>query len=145
MLTVEATTSYLLLCAMLVAIGFGMSFTMPAMTTAVIESVLRARSGITAAVLNASRQVGGVLGVALLGSLVSKRSSFVPGMHVALAIAGGSFLTGCVLSFLFVQLRTPPANDAAASTAAKSGKLKECAPLLGKRRHIFCRREKITV
>lgn len=103
MILVDATTSYLLLCAMLVAIGFGTAFTMPAMTAAVIESAPKARSGIAAAVLNASRQVGGVLGVALLGSLVSRRSSFVPGMHVALGIAGAAFLVGFVLSFLFVR------------------------------------------
>jgi DHA2 family methylenomycin A resistance protein-like MFS transporter len=54
-------------------------------------------------VLSASRQVGGVLGVALLGALVSRHNSFVPGMHVALIIAGGAFLVGCVLTLLAVQ------------------------------------------
>jgi len=108
MIVVNASTSYLLLCTMLVAIGFGTSFTMPAMTTAVIGSAPKSYSGIAAAVLNTSRQVGGVLGVALLGSLVSKRSSFVSGMHLALSIAGGAFLLGCVLSFFFIQRRQPP-------------------------------------
>lgn len=53
--------------------------------------------------LNASRQVGGVLGVALLGSLVSQHRTFFPGMHTALAIAGGVFLLGGLLVFLFVR------------------------------------------
>ena len=43
------------------------------------------------------------LGVALLGAFVSRHSSFVPGMHVALVIAGGAFLGGCLLTLLAVQ------------------------------------------
>ncbi|HEX4205041.1 MAG TPA: MFS transporter [Ktedonobacteraceae bacterium] len=111
MVFVGASTSYVLLCAMLMAIGFGTSFTMPAMTTAVIDSAPKANSGIAAAVLNASRQVGSVLGVALLGAFVSQRASFVSGMHTALGIAGGAFLLACVLTFVFVQRRTPPARE----------------------------------
>lgn len=103
MALVGATTPYLVICVMLIATGFGTSFTMPAMTTAVIASAPKERSGIAAAVLNASRQVGSVLGVALLGSLVSRHSTFVPGMHVASLIAGGAFLIGCILSLRYVQ------------------------------------------
>lgn len=103
MTLVNATTGYLLLVLMLMAIGFGMAFTMPAMTTAVVSSVPKERSGIAAGVVNASRQVGGTLSVAVLGSLVSQRATFIPGMHVALALAGGAFLLGFLLTLLFVQ------------------------------------------
>jgi MFS transporter, DHA2 family, methylenomycin A resistance protein len=96
-------TAYPAIAAMLGTVGFGMSFTMPAMTAAVVEEAPHERAGIAAAVLNASRQVGGVLGVALLGAFVSRHSSFVPGMHVALVIAGGAFLVGCLLTLLAVQ------------------------------------------
>ncbi len=41
------------------------------------------RAGIASSVINASRQVGVVLGVALLGALVNRQGFFVPGMHVA--------------------------------------------------------------
>ena len=102
---VNASTSYLLMSLMLVAIGFGMAFTMPAMTTAMIASAPGERSGIAAAVLNSSRQVGGVLGVAILGSLVSKESAFVPGMHIALLLSGSAFLAGCVLSWFAIERR----------------------------------------
>ncbi|QBD75732.1 DHA2 family efflux MFS transporter permease subunit [Ktedonosporobacter rubrisoli] len=103
MMLINSNTAYLLLCPMLIAIGFGISFTMPAMTTAVVSSVPRERSGIASAVLNTSRQVGEVLGVALLGSLIDVHRAFMTGMHVALGIAGGAFLLGAVLSFCFVQ------------------------------------------
>jgi DHA2 family methylenomycin A resistance protein-like MFS transporter len=98
----NAATGYLVLLPMLVAMGFGISFTMPAMTAAVIESAPRERSGIASAVLNASRQVGSVLGVALLGSFVGNRSMFIPGMHGALLLAGAAFLVGCILSLFAV-------------------------------------------
>src|SRR5438045_2359297 len=54
----------------LLAVGVGSALTMPAMTAAVIEHTPRARAGIGSAVLNASRQVGGVVGIALLGALI---------------------------------------------------------------------------
>jgi len=53
--------------------------------------------------VNACRQVGGTLSVAVLGSLLSQRATFIPGMHVALAIAGGAFLLGFLLTLLFVH------------------------------------------
>ena len=99
----DASTPYLISCFMLMAIGFGMAFNMPAMTTTCIEAAPRERSSIASAVLNAGRQTGSALGVALLGSLVGSRSSFVPGMHLALVIAGAMFLLAGVLSFFGVR------------------------------------------
>ncbi len=107
LILVGATTAYIVLCALLIAIGFGMSFTMPAMTAAVMEAAPSERAGIASAVLNASRQVGGVLGVALLGALVSGRDAFVPGLHVAGAIAGAAFLVGCILTLRAVPRGRP--------------------------------------
>jgi DHA2 family methylenomycin A resistance protein-like MFS transporter len=104
MIFIEATTSYLVLAVMLIISGFGMSFTMPAMTAAVITSAPSNRSGIASAVLNASRQVGGTLGVALLVSMV--HHTFIPGMHLALGFAGGAFFLACALTFLFVKQST---------------------------------------
>ncbi len=105
MLFVGIRTPYVLLCSLLVAIGFGTAFTMPAMTTAVVEATPKTYTGIAAAVLNAGRQVGSVLGVAILGALIDKQQSFVEGMHLALCIAGGAFLLGFILSFVWVKMK----------------------------------------
>lgn len=105
MLLINTNTSYIIMCFMLAAIGFGMAFNMPAMTTACIEAAPRERSSIASGVLNAGRQAGSALGVALLGSLVAVGGSrsFISGMHVALIIAGAAFLIGAVLSLFGVR------------------------------------------
>jgi DHA2 family methylenomycin A resistance protein-like MFS transporter len=91
-----ADTAYLVLVAPLVLAGFGMSFTMPAVTTAVVESVPAERSGLASGAINAARQVGSVIGVALLGALVGTGSS-VPGLRLALVIGAAVFLAGALL------------------------------------------------
>jgi len=97
--------------APLLAVGLGSALTMPAMTAAVIEHTPRERAGIGSAVLNASRQVGGVVGIALLGALIGTHGArgpaavehFVSGFHRGLALAGLAFLAGSVLSFVAID------------------------------------------
>jgi MFS transporter, DHA2 family, methylenomycin A resistance protein len=97
-----AGTSYLLLVAPMSAAGFGMALTMPAATAAVIEAAPADRGGIASGVINAARQAGGVLGVALLGSLVHARTAFLPGLHAGLIIAAGAFFAGALITFFGV-------------------------------------------
>ncbi len=59
--------------------------------------------------------LAGAVSVALLGSLAASGSnSFVPGMHVALAIAGAAFLAAAVLSFFSVHEVGKPASTTSA-------------------------------
>jgi MFS transporter, DHA2 family, methylenomycin A resistance protein len=60
----------------------------PPLTSTLLGSVEKSRSGIAAGVLNATRQTGSVLGVALFGSLVARSSAFMPGLHASLLISG---------------------------------------------------------
>jgi DHA2 family methylenomycin A resistance protein-like MFS transporter len=99
-----AGTSYAVLVAPLIAIGFGMAMTMPAATAAIIEAAPADRAGIASGVLNASRQAGGAIGVALLGTLVQS-GAFVPGLHLAMAVAGGVFLSAAAVTALTVERR----------------------------------------
>ncbi len=82
----------------MVAAGFGMAFTMPAATAAVMEAATAERAGLASGTLNAARQVGGVAGVALLGTLVAQRSAFVGGLRAAMDIAAAAFALGALLS-----------------------------------------------
>ena len=97
---------YPLLVFPLIAAGFGMSFTMPAATTAVVESAPDGRAGLASGVVNAARQVGGVVGIALLGAMVSGTgAAFVSGLRVAMVLAGAAFLLGAVVTA--VTIRNP--------------------------------------
>lgn len=100
-----AHSSYLLLVAPLVATGFGMAFTMPAATAAVMGAAPDERGGIASGVINAARQVGGVIGIALLGALVSRRATFITGLHVAVIVGAAAFFLGCGLTVVAVDRR----------------------------------------
>jgi MFS transporter, DHA2 family, methylenomycin A resistance protein len=92
-------TSYSFLIIPMAATGFGMALTMPAATAAVIEAAPPDRGGIASGVVNAARQSGGVLGVALLGSMVHTRATFISGLHVGLVIAAGAFFAAAAVTF----------------------------------------------
>ena len=98
-------TAYIILILPLIAIGFGMSFTMPAATAAVMQVAPIKHGGVSSGILNTARQVGSVIGVALLGSfLASSHSDFMRGFHFGILIAGCAFLLGGAL----VSVLVPP-------------------------------------
>ncbi|MGD9753068.1 MAG: MFS transporter [Acidimicrobiia bacterium] len=71
LLTVSPESSYLTIGPRMLLVGAGMALAMPSTTAAVMNSVPPARAGMGSATLNTGRQVGSVVGVALLGALVS--------------------------------------------------------------------------
>jgi DHA2 family methylenomycin A resistance protein-like MFS transporter len=87
------------MCAQLVAIGAGLGLLVPPLTSTLLGSVEKARSGIAAGVLNATRQTGSVLGVTLFGSLVAKSNMFMAGAREALIISA-VVLFGAALTML---------------------------------------------
>ena len=93
-----AHSPYLMLAVPMIAAGSGMALTVPAATSSVLESAPPDRGGVASAVVNAARQAGGVLGVAILGSLVPVPAAFVTGLRAGLAIAAGAFLAGALIT-----------------------------------------------
>jgi MFS transporter, DHA2 family, methylenomycin A resistance protein len=85
------------LVVQVVLLGAGLGLLVPLMTNARMSSVDRSRSGVAAGTLNAMRQTGSVLGVAVFGSLVAARSHFSSGLHVALVISVGLIIVGALL------------------------------------------------
>ncbi len=92
LLTVAPGTSYWALGLQLVALGGGLGLLVPPLTSTLLGSVEKSRSGIAAGVLNSTRQTGSVLGVALFGSLIGQADAFMAGTHAALAISAGVLL-----------------------------------------------------
>src|SRR6195256_3671883 len=96
MLGIEPGTGYGAICAQLIAISTGLGLLVPPLTSTLLGSVEKSRSGIAAGVLNATRQTGSVLGVALFGSLVGGDNAFIAGAHASLVISAAVLLAGAV-------------------------------------------------
>ncbi len=120
-----------LLPAMLIG-GTGMSLTMTPTTAAAMSAVAMNKAGVGSAVLNSARQVGGSLGIALIGAIIAANvpggavGSSVPGklppiaasvftdaLHSALEVAALIALAGSVVAVLTV--RKPVRHEHAAA------------------------------
>ena len=97
LLGIEPGTSYLKTLAQLMIIGGGLGLLVPPLTATLLGSVEKSRSGIAAGVLNATRQTGSVLGVALFGSLVGQPDTFMRGAHFSLFISGALLVIASVV------------------------------------------------
>jgi MFS transporter, DHA2 family, methylenomycin A resistance protein len=87
LLGIERGTGYWSVCLQLVAMGGGLALSVPPLTSALLGSVEKSRSGVAAGVLNSARQTGSVLGVALFGSLIGQTNDFLSGVRAALVIS----------------------------------------------------------
>jgi DHA2 family methylenomycin A resistance protein-like MFS transporter len=103
LLGIDVTTSYPGLCWQLLAIGAGIGLVVPPLTSAVLGTVERRYSGVASGVLNASRQLGSVIGVAVFGSLIADPETFVRGAHDALAISAILVVIGGLTVVVFVD------------------------------------------
>jgi len=109
LLGTTAGTPYWHLLVGLVLFGGGAGAAIPALTAAVVSAAPPAQVGVAAAALNASRQTGGVLGVAVLGGMAHAGPQFVSGLHAGLAIGAGALAATAVLGLsLGVRRRRQP-------------------------------------
>src|SRR5882762_7703183 len=94
LLPIASGTSYWAIGVQLAVMGGGLGLVVPPLTSTLLGSVEKSRSGIAAGVLNATRQTGSVLGVALFGSLVGGDNAFIAGAHASLVISAAVLLAG---------------------------------------------------
>ncbi len=97
LLGITPGTSYWAIGPQLVAVGGGLGLLVPPMTSALLGSVERSRSGVAAGVLNSMRQTGSVLGVALFGSFIGRSDMFLFGARLALVISAALLVTAAVV------------------------------------------------
>jgi len=71
LLVADSSTPYLQLFLPFLIIPMGMGIAVPAMTTGILSSVEKNRSGTASAILNTIRQAAGALGVAVFGAMAS--------------------------------------------------------------------------
>ena len=91
--------------------GVGMALAMSPMTAAAMGSVPVDKAGVGSAVINSMRQVGGSLGIAVLGAIMATQvdvsrpnpADFVEGFHLGLRVAAVVALAGAVLAALTIR------------------------------------------
>ncbi len=102
--------------------GFGMAMTMSPMTSAAMGAVPVDKAGVGSGVLNSFRQVGGSLGIAVMGAIVASYAhhpprtlgaaqDYVNGLHTALAVSAAISFGAAIVAVLLV--RTRPAVERA--------------------------------
>jgi EmrB/QacA subfamily drug resistance transporter len=124
------TTFWGLLPGLLIG-GVGMGITMTPTTAAAMGSVPVDKAGVGSAVLNSMRQVGGSLGIAVMGAIVaagtssalragdSQQAAFLHGFHDSLRVAALLALAGALVAALAIRkeahANVPPVAEAAAA------------------------------
>jgi EmrB/QacA subfamily drug resistance transporter len=109
----ETATFWGILPGLLIG-GFGMALVMTPTTAAAMGSVPIDKAGVGSAVLNSGRQVGGALGIAVIGAIIAAEvhappgtseglADFVTGYQHALRVAALIALAGAVLSVATVR------------------------------------------
>jgi DHA2 family methylenomycin A resistance protein-like MFS transporter len=79
------------------------SLAMPAMVAAVVGAAGPERAGVASGVLNAARQSGGALGVAVLGALLGQGHAL--SMRVPMLVAAAGFLVAIALAWTTLRNR----------------------------------------
>jgi len=105
--------------------GLGMSMTMTPTSAAAIRAVPVEKSGVGSAVLNAMRQVGGSVGIALMGAIVAHEAGgrrsiegFMDGFERALMVASAIAFVGSIVAFALVRQETHEEAAAPVEAAA---------------------------
>jgi len=86
--------------ALMVPVGVGGSFTVPPLTSLLLDAVPAPQAGTASGVLNTARQVGGSMGVAVAGAMIAHLAGFMVGLHVSLVALGGLVTLTAVLSVM---------------------------------------------
>ena len=98
-----------------VTFGAGAGLMNVPLTNAVMHAIPQSRAGVAGALLNDSREVAGLLGVTIIGAVLSARESaalragstrmhaFVDGYHTGLWVTIGLLVAGVVLSYLTLR------------------------------------------
>src|SRR5262249_45480059 len=108
--------------------GVGMGVAMAPVTAAAMSSVRPDKAGVGSAVLNSMRQVGGSLGIAIMGAIVAsgvssglgagdtRQLAFLNGFHHPLIRAGVIARVGALIALATLQ-HAGPREEAAAPAA----------------------------
>jgi MFS transporter, DHA2 family, methylenomycin A resistance protein len=117
LLSVGAHTGYVLIVVAFVLSGFGGALAIPALTTAVLSGAERPQVGIAAATLNALRNTGGVLGIAVIGGMIG-HGGFIDGLHLAIGTSAAALALAVAVSLMWVSTGESATADSIGDPAA---------------------------
>ena len=92
----------------LLLLGAGAGLALPPTTSTAVSAAPASRTGMASAIHNAGRQVGAMLGVAALGSIVISHASdgsaaaYADGLSIALLVGAAALATVAVLTLVLV-------------------------------------------
>ena len=129
--TLDAQSSFWNVLPGLLVGGTGMAITMAPTTAAAMGSVSVDKAGVGSAVINSMRQVGGSLGIAIMGALVATEVSvkpfdprypaqFVAGYHRALHVGAAALLVGAAVAVAAVRKVRPAESQAAVEAPVRA-------------------------
>jgi EmrB/QacA subfamily drug resistance transporter len=109
------STFWTLLPAMVIG-GIGMAMTMSPMTATAMGSVPVDKAGVGSGVLNSFRQVGGSLGIAVIGAILASyltaapgtpasKQQFVDGLHAALLVSAAITFAAAIVAVVLVRVK----------------------------------------
>ncbi len=113
--------SFAALMGPLAAVGIGSGLTMP-VTAAILGALPPGRAGVAAGILNTAREASGLLGVTVIGAILTTRqgaaladgatphAAFLAGYSAGLAAAAGLVLAGGFIALRTMPRRTPAAT-----------------------------------
>lgn len=110
--TLDPGSTYWHLLGGLLVLGFGLALSTTPATTAIVESLPEHKQGVASAVNDAAREVGGALGIAVLGSVLADAigsstadpaTAFADGLSATLLVGAAVLVGGAAL----VALRLP--------------------------------------
>jgi hypothetical protein len=106
----DADSSFWALVPGLLLGGIGMPLTMTPGAAAATRAVPVEKAGVGSAVLNAARQVGGSIGIALLGAIMASHlttppsiESFMDGFEQSLLVAAGIAIAAAVVAAVLIR------------------------------------------
>lgn len=95
--------SYIGIVVIYSMVNLGIGIAVPAMTTIVMKSAGRENGNMAGAILNVNRQIGALVGIAIMGINLNESSSWYSGASYSFLVIGLSYLCAALLVWKFVE------------------------------------------
>ena len=109
-------TPYWLLVLGMVVMNVAIGIAIPGMTAAVMQVAGKAHANSAAAALNANRQIGALVGVAMMGAVLHLTADWAWRLPTAFGLVSAAYASALVLVYFHVKLENPGGDPQAKTT-----------------------------